>query len=96
MRGRKRALLSGATGYIGGYLLKKLLKDSWDVDILVRDAEALQRQNLSHSAMKSYVVDGNTETIVNILEESRPDVVFHLVMGETVASFNVMCVKQLV
>jgi UDP-glucose 4-epimerase len=66
------ALLTGATGFVGGHLCQRLVRDGWDVTALVRDG--------------SIVVDEAVRHVRADLEHLRPDafggeafdVVFHL------------------
>ena len=41
-----RVLLAGATGYLGGYIAKELLKRSYPVRVLVRNPEKLKQNNI--------------------------------------------------
>lgn len=69
------ALVTGATGFLGGHLVRHLADVGWTVVALTRcsaDTKTLDPRALE------YRVDGTTETMVAILAESRPDVVVHL------------------
>lgn len=72
-----RALLTGATGFIGSRLAHHLERHGWDVHRVVRPTPG------SPSAMEPlppnvHIHDGSTSDMIRIVGESRPDVVFHL------------------
>jgi len=68
----KIAFLTGATGYIGGRLLKRLLADGWVVHVLVRDRAFTYPKAIVH------LYDGTTESVVNAILKSNAQAVFHL------------------
>ena len=70
----KTALVTGATGFIGGRLARRLLDDGWRVTALVRPGSKLT----GCPGLKRHVHDGSTEYLVRLLRRLRPDVVFHL------------------
>ncbi len=70
----KRALVTGATGFIGGHLERRLVADGWKVGALVRPAS----KPLELPIAESLVYDGATEGLIALLKSFRPDVVFHL------------------
>ena len=37
----RNALVTGATGFVGGHLVRRLLQDGWSVRLLVRSPSAL-------------------------------------------------------
>jgi nucleoside-diphosphate-sugar epimerase len=66
-----RALVTGATGFIGGHLVRVLAAAGWDVHAVVRNGAAPE-------PAESHRVDGSQERLTAILAAVRPDVVFHL------------------
>jgi uncharacterized protein YbjT (DUF2867 family) len=42
----KKILLAGATGYLGSYIARELIKDSGDLRVIVRSHDKLQKRNL--------------------------------------------------
>lgn len=74
----KIALITGATGFIGGVLARSLLKNGWSVALVLRDGSdtTLIQDVLTESTMHLY--DGLGETLVEIMTRVKPDVVFHL------------------
>lgn len=72
------ALITGVTGFIGGELARRLIKDNWSVAIVVRDGSDLSSIADISAASTTYRYDGTTESLTAILDEAKPDVVFHL------------------
>lgn len=73
-----RALVTGGTGFLGGTLVRRLATEGWEVHAIVRphsDPEAVA--GLGHTCTV-HVHDGSTGQLVQIVGETRPDVVFHL------------------
>lgn len=74
----KVALITGVTGFIGGELARRLIKDNWSVAIVVREGSDLSSIADISAASTTYRYDGTTESLTSILDEAKPDVVFHL------------------
>lgn len=72
------ALITGVTGFIGGELARRLIKDNWSVAIVVRDRSDLSSIADISAASTTYRYDGTTESLTSILDEAKPEVVFHL------------------
>lgn len=73
----RTAVVTGATGFLGSRLCRRLARDGWRVRIVARpgsDAAALDA--LAPDAVLRH--DGSTEALVAWMREARPDVVFHL------------------
>lgn len=70
-----RALVTGAGGFIGARLVRRLLGEGWTVDLITRPS-TLIADDLSAAAIHSF--DGTTAGLVAVMEVVRPDVVFHL------------------
>jgi nucleoside-diphosphate-sugar epimerase len=68
-----RALVTGASGFIGGRLCAALSADGWDVVALVR------RPGSQPAGTAAVVGDiGSPEGVASAVAEAAPDVVFHL------------------
>jgi len=74
----KRALVTGATGYIGSNLACHLLAKGWDVHIVVRMNSDLQILGPSLSNITVHRHDGTSSGMVAILANVKPEIVFHL------------------
>ncbi len=76
-----RAIVTGATGYIGGQLLARLLQDQHDVAIVVRRQSELSSAMINaktEGRLKAYRHHGKTDELVEWVKEFSPEVVFHL------------------
>ena len=72
----RRALVTGATGYIGGHLARHLAAHGWEVHALVRPSSA--GGGLAAAGARVHEHDGTTERMAEIVGAAAPDVVFHL------------------
>lgn len=69
-----RALITGATGFIGSHLSRHLVSRGWEVHAVVRR----QRHDAVPTGAMLHVHDGSTGGLVDLVGRARPDVVFHL------------------
>ncbi|MGM0779560.1 MAG: NAD-dependent epimerase/dehydratase family protein [Bacillota bacterium] len=74
----KRALVTGATGFIGSHLSKRLVKDGWIVHVIVREHSNLSPLKNSGDSINFHYYNGSMATMTEILKTAKPDVVFHL------------------
>jgi nucleoside-diphosphate-sugar epimerase len=74
----KSALVTGATGYVGGRLTRHLLAEGWELSLLVR--KSARREHLADLRGSYRVIehDGTTAAAIEILRAARPRFVFHL------------------
>lgn len=71
------ALISGATGFVGSNLARRLVTDGWQVHILSRAGSRLSdAPEFAH--VVNHVHDGSTDCMVACVAQSKPDAVFHL------------------
>lgn len=70
-----RALITGASGFVGSRLAEKLSRAGWHVEVLLRpgSAEAPRSANRIHRTEP-----GDAEGLRVAVEQAAPDVVFHL------------------
>lgn len=76
MRDNRRALVTGATGFIGSHLAKRLVADGWEVHAVVRPGSELGR--LREIGVRAHSHDGSTDGLSGIIGDASPTVVFHL------------------
>ena len=75
MSRHQRALVTGATGFVGSHLVRRLVDDGWHVECVVRpesDCAALPVEAVRR------ISDGSTCGLAHIMTRAAPDVVFHL------------------
>lgn len=72
----KSVLITGATGFIGFYLARRLALAGATVHLVVRGTE--QRLADLGAPHVTHYCDGSTESVFRAVEAARPDVVFHL------------------
>lgn len=73
-----RALLTGAGGYIGRHLVRRLLAEGWSVDIVLRAGSTRPLASDWAARVGIHRDDGAADTLASALAAARPDVVFHL------------------
>jgi nucleoside-diphosphate-sugar epimerase len=74
-----RALISGATGYIGGTLAKRLLVAGCEVHAIVRPSSSAERTNrLAALGCTLHVHDGTSHNLGEIVASAQPDCTWHL------------------
>lgn len=71
-----RALITGVTGFIGGVLAERLLKEGWDVHALVRPSSNVAALSFADRLTLHEADDG--QDLTSIVAAARPDIVFHL------------------
>jgi nucleoside-diphosphate-sugar epimerase len=69
----RRALVTGATGFVGGHLVRRLLDDGWLVDALVRSPDA----DLP-AGVVTHPIPSPIDELIALVGEIRPSVCFHL------------------
>jgi len=71
------ALVTGATGFVGSHLARRLFHEGWQVHILIRaNSKVPPAAEFSH--MTIHVYDGSTSSMISCIKLASPDVVFHL------------------
>lgn len=70
---RGRALVTGATGFVGGHLVRHLVADGWTVDALVRDSGAALADGTNIRPIPARIDD-----LIAVVAGIQPDVCFHL------------------
>ena len=75
----KTVFLTGATGFIGSHLLKRLVKEGCNVHISIRMSSSLWRIEDFKDDFVSHEIDLNDFGAVrSLIKQIKPDVIFHL------------------
>ena len=72
------ALVTGATGFVGGRLARRLLADGWETHAIVRPSSNATILRGVLGSGNVYAHDGSTVDLIDVLRSVHPDVVFHL------------------
>ncbi len=75
----KRALLTGATGFVGANLARRLLRDGHELHLLARPGYRGWRLDEIRADVRLHTVDlGDAAALAGLVEHIRPEWVFHL------------------
>jgi nucleoside-diphosphate-sugar epimerase len=75
----KRVMITGATGFVGAHLARRLLRDGHDVHLLAQEDYTPWRIESIRSEMHFHVGDlANRETLTMVVRKIQPDWIFHL------------------
>lgn len=74
----KKALLTGATGFVGSNLVKELLKNAWQVDVIARPSSSLEMLSGIDEKVGVHRFNGETASLLQVVADSKPSVVFHV------------------
>jgi nucleoside-diphosphate-sugar epimerase len=73
-----RVLVTGATGFVGRHLARRLVADGHEVHVIVRPTSDLAALGEVHSRVTLHEFGGGAGRMGQILETASPDLVFHL------------------
>ena len=80
-----RVLVTGATGFVGGHLVKRLLSERHEVHLVVRPSTDLDTVKDDLHRLVSHRHNTTTKSMIQIVESAQPDAVIHvasLFLGE--------------
>lgn len=76
---KKRVLVTGATGFIGANLVRRLIKEGQEVFVLIRKGSNLWRIEEIKSELKMFEAPlEDSERLAQVIEDIKPQVIFHL------------------
>jgi nucleoside-diphosphate-sugar epimerase len=67
-------LVTGASGFIGNFLIEKLVIDGWNVHCLIRNEFHTKYQD----KISLHYYDGSIKSVIGAFSKSKPKIVFHL------------------
>ena len=73
-----RILVTGATGFVGGHLVKRLLRERHEVHVLTRPSTDLLKLGDELDQVRSHPHSGSTDDMVSLVHDAQPDAVIHL------------------
>ena len=74
----RRALVTGASGYIGTNLVKRLVAEGWNVHVVIRHGSKLATLAECIEVVTVHEHDGTTISMIDLVAAAQPDTVFHL------------------
>lgn len=74
---QKIALVTGATGFVGSNLVNRLVRDNWQTHIICRSNSIIPDSSEFKNVI-THLYDGSTESIIECVTNTKPDVVFHI------------------
>ena len=78
MKNDKIALVTGATGFVGSHLVRRLITEGWETHIITRLSSRLKLLEDIFDKVIIHQHDGTTNSMINIVKEANPEIVFHL------------------
>lgn len=75
---KKRCLVTGATGFVGSNLCKKLIEQDWNVTIICRKSSKLDNLEEIKNRINIFEYDNDLKNMIKFLKENKFEIVFHL------------------
>ena len=75
---KKKCLITGATGFVGSNLARKLVNNNWDVTIICRKDSSLENIEDILNKVKVYRYENQIEKLIRFFKENDFGVVYHL------------------
>src|SRR3990167_6418919 len=86
---KKRVLITGASGFIGSILTRRLLSEGNDVSIFLKRDSNTWRINDILDKVLIHVVDlSNPETVEKAVKLSNPEVIYHFAANQASPSIE--------
>lgn len=75
---QQRVLLTGATGFVGSHLAERIVAEGWELHAVIRSGSDISHLDHVRDKVRLHQHDGTTAGMLKIVEDSAPDLVFHL------------------
>lgn len=75
---KRRALVTGASGFVGSHLARRLVEEGWEVHVLLRAGSSLAPLAPILDRLTLHRSSGATAELTEIVRAAAPDAVFHL------------------
>lgn len=73
-----KALITGATGFVGAHVARRLVHAGWSVDAVTRASSDWRRAAPLLSSVRRLDYDGSAAGLSRLVARSRPDIAVHL------------------
>jgi len=75
---KSSAIVTGATGFIGYHLVRRLLKEGWEIHVIIRSSSSLSSLKDIRNNIFIHKHNGTTNSMIKIVKDAKPTIVFHL------------------
>jgi nucleoside-diphosphate-sugar epimerase len=75
---KKSVIVTGASGFVGSHLTKKLVEEGYDVNLIIRKGSNLELIKEVLSKVTIFEYSGKLEELIKIFKVVQPKIVFHL------------------
>lgn len=75
---KKKAIVTGGTGFVGSNLSRELLKQGWEVSIISQKEFGYKNIEDIKNDLNIFEYEGDIRKLINFFKDSKANVVFHL------------------
>lgn len=75
---QKSCLITGATGFVGSNLAKRLVKENWNVTIICRISSKLDNLEDIKDKIKIFRYNNEINNMITFMKNNKFDIIFHL------------------
>lgn len=92
---KHRAIITGATGYIGSHLAKYLLSEGWDIHIIAQPEFGYHNIDDIKDKIDLFEYNNDIDNLIGYFQSVQADVVFHLAAA-VITNYNASQIKTLI